>query len=292
MSVMPGVLAGAAVGGGLALLVRELVPAQPSLERSLLRRSPREAVAPAASPDEAVGRWLLQRLRHLPGVSIPTKSLALLQQPAERFVLLKVGMALLGLLLPSMALLPSTLLGGGVPFAVPAVAGLAAAAVLWFVPDLSVRDQARRAREEFAHAMAAYLDLVALKRAGDAGPSEALELAAAVGEGWAFQRIGQALARARIDKITPWQALADMTEELGLPVLDDVADIMRQSSDDGAAVYTTLRGRARALRTELLEAQAAEANADSEKMTAPGALLAVLVMLLLAFPAVIRIVAT
>ncbi|MEU5305469.1 type II secretion system F family protein [Streptomyces noursei] len=216
----------------------------------------------------------------------------LLQQAPERFVVLKVGMAVLGLLLPSVALLPWMFLGGGVPFVVPTAAGLAAAAVLWFVPDLSVRDQAKRAREEFAHAMAAYLDLVALKRAGDAGPTEALEQAAGVGEGWAFQRIGQALARARIDKIAPWQALADMTEELGLPVLSDVADIMRQSSDDGAAVYFTLRGRARALRTELLEAQAAEANADSEKMTAPGALLAVLVMLLLAFPAVIRIVAT
>ncbi|PNE43436.1 type II secretion system F family protein [Streptomyces noursei] len=292
MSMMPGVMAGAAVGGGVALLVRELAHAQPPLEQSLRRTSGAAVVAAAASRDEVVGRWLLQRLRNLPGVSIPTRNLSLLRQAPERFVLLKVGMALLGLLLPSVALLPWMLVGGGVPVVVPAAAGLAAAAVLWFVPDLSVRDQAKRAREEFAHAMAAYLDLVALKRAGDAGPTEALEQAAAVGQGWAFQRIGQALARARIDKIAPWQALADMTEELGLPVLDDVADIMRQSADDGAAVYATLRARARALRTELLEGQAAEANADSEKMTAPGALLAVLVMLLLAFPAVIRIVAT
>lgn len=71
-------------------------------------------------------------------------------------------------------------------------------------------------------------------------------------------------------------------------MLDDVADIMRGSATDGAAVYKALRARTAALNAELLADQAAEANTASEKMTAPGALLAVLVMLLMAFPAVIR----
>ena len=95
-----------------------------------------------------------------------------------------------------------------------------------------------------------------------------------------------------MEKIPPWESLGRLTDELDLPVLDDVADIMRRSAADGAAVYTTLRARAKNLRTELLADQAAEANADSEKMTAPGALLAVLVMLLMAFPAVIRMLTT
>ncbi|UIR22749.1 hypothetical protein LXH13_39505 [Streptomyces spinosirectus] len=71
-------------------------------------------------------------------------------------------------------------------------------------------------------------------------------------------------------------------------MLDDVADIMRGSATDGAAVCKALRARTAALNAELLAGQAAEANTASEKMTAPGALLAVLVMLLMAFPAVIR----
>lgn len=295
MSVAAAVVAGVAFGGGWGLLVRELVRPQPSLTAALRRTPPGSAERPGpgdAGRRDVAGRWLLERLAPIPGCSIPVRDLALLRQAPERFVLAKAALALLGLLVPSVALLPWMLLGAGLPLPVPALAGLALSVGLWFLPDLSIRDQARRAREEFAHAVAAYLDLVALKRAGDAGPTEALEQAASVGQGWAFARLQQALARARVDKIPAWQALAELAEELGLPVLEDVADIMRQVSDDGAAVYTALRGRARSLRTELLEAQATEANTHSERMTAPGALLAVLVMLLLAFPAVIRIIST
>ena len=130
------------------------------------------------------------------------------------------------------------------------------------------------------------------RRAGNTAAEQAMEQAAQVGQGWAFLRIQQTLARSRVDKVPHWESLARLTAELDLPVLDDIAAIMRQSCDDGASVYTTLRSRARSLRSQLLADQAAEANADSEKMTAPGALLAVLVMLLIAFPAVIRILTT
>lgn len=295
MSVAAAVLAGLVSGGGCALLVRELARPEPSLSAAL-RRTPAgalgEAEAEPVGRQETAGRWLLERIGHLPGVSLPRKDLALLRQTPERFLVLKVGLAVLGVVVPSVALLPWLLLGGGVPLPVPAIAGVALGVGLWFVPDAQVRDQARRAREEFAHALGAYLDLVALKRASDAGPTEALEQAAAIGKGWAFELIQQALMRARVDKVAAWQALADLADSLALPVLEDVADIMRQSADDGAAVYAPLRARARSLSTELLEAQASEAHADSERMTAPGALLAVLIMMLLAFPAVIRIITT
>ncbi|MEU4898542.1 type II secretion system F family protein [Streptomyces sp. NPDC044780] len=288
------VVAGCTVGAGLAVLVRELLRPQPSLAAAL-QRTPTGVAGPGEAPvdrDEMWGRWLVDRLGSLPGVRIPGKNLSLLRQTPERFVLTKVTLAVLGLLTPAVATAPWLLLGLAVPFYVPTVAGLAVGALLWIVPDLSVRDQAKRAREEFAHALTAYLDLVALKRSGGSGPTEAMERAAAVGQGWPFQLLQQALLRARVDRIPPWGALEDLHSKLDLPVLEDVAEIMRRSAHDGAAVYASLRARAQSLRTELLEAQAAEANADSERMTAPGALLAVLVMLLIAFPAVIRILAS
>ncbi|MGW7600527.1 type II secretion system F family protein [Streptomyces antimycoticus] len=288
------VVAGCTVGAGLAVLVRELLRPQPALAAAL-RRTPPVAAGLDETPvdrDEVWGRWLVDRLGGLPGVRIPGKNLSLLRQTPEKFVLTKTALAILGLLMPAVATAPWILLGIGVPFYVPAVAGLAVGALLWIVPDLSVRDQAKRAREEFAHALTAYLDLVALKRSGGSGPSEAMERAAAVGQGWPFQLLQQALLRARVDRIPPWEALEDLHRDLDLPVLEDIAETMRRSAHDGAAVYASLRARAQSLRTELLEAQAAEANADSEKMTAPGALLAVLVMLLIAFPAVIRILAS
>ncbi|MEU0650335.1 type II secretion system F family protein [Streptomyces umbrinus] len=290
MNLFPVVLTGGTVGAGIALLVRELLRPQPALGPALQRSAPATLTMPEPELDreEVWGRWLLVRLERLPGVRIPTTNLALLGQGQGQFMLKKTALAALGLLCPVIATIPWIIAGVSLPFYVPAGAGLLIAGLLFITPDLAVRDQAKRAREEFAHALSAYLDLVALKRAADAGPAEALEKAAEVGHGWPFLFLQGALRRAQMEKIPPYQALTELAAEYKLPVLDDVADIMRGSATDGAAVYKALRARTAALNAELLADQAAEANAASEKMTAPGALLAVLVMLLMAFPAVIR----
>ncbi|MEV5794886.1 type II secretion system F family protein [Streptomyces sp. NPDC052192] len=290
MNLLPVVASGGTVGAGLALMIRELLRPQPALAAALARSAPATLTMPEPdlSRDEVWGRWLLARLERLPGIRVPTVNLALLGQGPGQFMLKKTALAAAGLLCPVIATAPWIIAGIGVPFYVPAVVGLLVAGLLFITPDLAVRDQAKRAREEFAHALSAYLDLVALKRAADAGPAEALEKAAEVGRGWPFLFLQGALRRARLEKIPPYQALAELAAEYDLPGLADVADIMRGSATDGAAVYKALRARTSALNAELLADQAAEANTASEKMTAPGALLAVLVMLLMAFPAVIR----
>ncbi|MFG3134348.1 type II secretion system F family protein [Streptomyces tendae] len=291
MNLLPIVLSGGTVGAGAALLVREMLRPQPALAPALQRTAPGSLPMAAEQDldrDEVWGRWLLARLEHLPGVRVPVANLSLLGQRPGQFMLKKTALAALGLLCPVLVTIPWLVAGIALPFYVPAVVGLAVAGLLFITPDLAVRDQAKRAREEFAHALVAYLDLVALKRAADAGPTEALEKAAAVGRGWPFLYLQGALRRARLEKIPPYQALSELAAEYDLPALDDVADIMRGSATDGAAVYKALRARTAALSAELLTDQAAEANAASEKMTAPGALLAVLVMLLMAFPAAIR----
>jgi hypothetical protein len=290
MNLFPVVVTGGTVGVGFALLVRELLRPQPALGPALARTAPTTLTVPEQELDreERWGRWLLARLERLPGVRIPATNLSLLRQGPGQFMLKKTALAGLGLLCPVIATIPWIIAGVSLPFYVPAGAGLLIAGLLFITPDLAVRDQAKRAREEFAHALSAYLDLVALKRAADAGPAEALEKAAEVGEGWPFLYLQGALRRARLEKIPPYEALMQLAHEYDLPVLDDVADIMRGSATDGAAVYKALRARTAALNAELLADQAAEANVASEKMTAPGALLAVLVMLLMAFPAVIR----
>ncbi|MEW1639817.1 type II secretion system F family protein [Streptomyces sp. NPDC093801] len=294
MMPVAAILSGAAIGAGGALLIREILRPAPALGPAL-RRLNQPPPPPAASGevvdrDERWGRWLLERLADVPGIRIPYKDLALTGSTPARFLLTKVALAGGGLLLPPLSTVPLLLLG--VPLYLPVIVAILAAAVLWFAPDLALRDKAKRARAEFAHAMAAYLDLVALRRAGNVSAEQAMEQAAQVGQGWAFQRIQAALAQSRVDKVPHWESLARLTAELDLPVMDDLAAIMRQSADDGASVYATLRSRAKNLRTELLAAQAADANANSEKMTAPGALLAVLVMLLIAFPAIIRMLTT
>ncbi|WP_201009295.1 type II secretion system F family protein, partial [Kitasatospora sp. Root187] len=116
-------------------------------------------------------------------------------------------------------------------------------------------------------------------------PAEALRRAAAVGRSTVFRRIRDALERAATDRLPPWDGLDALATELGLTPLQDVADIMRLSGSDGAAVYDTLRARSKSLRDELLAEDLSRANTDSERMVAPGAALTLLMTVLIVFPA-------
>ncbi|MEU8893705.1 type II secretion system F family protein [Streptomyces sp. NPDC048442] len=284
------VLCGGTAGLGAALLAHELVPAPPKLGPALRRLNP-PPVRPGQSAQQSVSESRWERFAERAPGPFPRADLDLLQQSTETFFVQKIAFALAGLLLPLVIVGAWSLMGLGVPFFIPGALGLVAAGALWFVPDWHVHDQAEKARTEFAHATAAFLELVALRMRSHVGAATALDEAAAVGRGWAYLRIQEALARAKSEKVSPWQAVEDLGTQLRLPVLADTADIMRRSSDDGAAVYATLRARAASLRTELLTDEAANANANSEKMSAPGALLATVVMFALAFPGVMSIFA-
>ncbi|GAA3044283.1 hypothetical protein GCM10017562_01510 [Streptomyces roseofulvus] len=284
------VACGAAVGGGIALLVREVLPSAPRLGPALRRLNPpparpgQQPTTPTASP--LGGAWagrLAERLK------LPRADLDLLAQSPEQFVTNKVALALLGLLVPLVPAIGWVLMGLSVPLFIPGIAGVLLAPVLWLVPDWAVKTEAAKARTEFAHAAAAWMELVANRVMCNRAPDQALEDAARIGQGWAFARIQEALLRARTEKSSPWAALDELGTQLKLPVLSETADIMRLSADDGAAVYATLRNRAKALTNELLTADAARANADSEKLHTPAALLAVIAMIAMAFPAVLNI---
>jgi len=160
---------------------------------------------------------------------------------------------------------------------------------LFFLPDYNVRDDAKKARAEFARALGAYLDLVALERNSGAGPRQAMEAAADVGDSWVFRRLGEELARTRWSGLTPWEALHELAAELGLPELDDLADIMRLSGEEGAAIYTSLRARSAALRTAMLNTEKAKANEVGERMSIPMSLLGVIFLAILIAPALLRV---
>ncbi|MEU3494561.1 hypothetical protein [Kitasatospora cineracea] len=282
------VLAGGAAAGGVALLLAELRPAPPDLGQALdrLHRVPE----PRRAEDRDVALpWydrVGERSGRLPGVRIPHQELALIGRSPARFMAHKLLFAVLGFALPGYLTVMAAVIGDGLPLAVPLLVGPLLAALLWFVPDGIVSGEAKEARTEYLHGIAAYLELVALERAADCGPAEALRRAAAVGRGTVFRRIRDALERAATDRLPPWDGLDALALELGLTPLQDVADIMRISGVDGAAVYDTLRARAKSLRGELLSEELAKANTDSERMVAPGSALTLLMTVLIAFPAV------
>lgn len=303
------VLAGAAVGAGLAMTAAGLRPAPPDLRTALARLSAdlpgSDATSGAGNAatrldnrlDNGMTTRLARRLASPPGpravetlgLARYAADLALLGESVELLLVRKIGYGLLGLAFPPVLSAGMALVGLRLPWPVPTLAAVALGAVLFFVPDVDVRRRAAAARRELRQAVCAYIELVALERAADAGPIEAVERAATIGESAAFDRIRDALTRAHLTGAPPWQGLSDLAARTGVDELSDVADIMRLSGQDGAAVYTTLRARAASLRTALTTQAAAQANAASEHMIVPVAALGLAFMALLGYPAFARI---
>lgn len=293
------VVAGAAVGGGLAMVIAGLSPSTPDLRSALARidSAPGPITANGTNGREhgAVSRWHRWARAHAPALAARLRlhryraDLDLVGETPETLVIRKIGYGLLGLAFPPVLTAAMAFVGLSLPLAIPGVASLGLAAALFHVPDVDLRRRAKTTRGEMRSAVCVYLELVALERAADAGTVEALNRAAEIGDGRAFALIRAALLRAYLAGAAPWQGLAQLARDLRVAELDDVADIMRLSGEDGAAVYATLRARAASLRTALLTDAAAEANAASEHMIMPVAFLGVTFMALLGYPAFARI---
>lgn len=291
-------VAGALVGSGLALLVLRLVPAHPDLGETLTRLSP-EGAREVGRRQERLGRDadvrdVLGSLgeRILPSRiwgSVSAQDLAILRMSRTRFYGEKLLYSFIGLVIGPLLSIVPMIAWDAVPSYVPVGASLLLAAALWFVPNYNVIDEARKARLGFRRALGAFIDLVALERAAGSGPRQAMEAAASVGDSWAFRRVAEELARTRWSGTTPWDAMRELGRETGVSELDELADIMRLSGDEGAQVYEQLRARSASMRSAMLQAQKAEANAISERMTLPMTLLGIIFLGLLITPQILRL---
>lgn len=286
---------GAFAGLGLALLIAELAPRQPKLSAAMARLGSDELaiVDTNGNLESRLGTWGQRHLADLPGFKVPTRDLLILNRTPQTYYAQKVILGLLGLVAPAILALFCWALG--LPPLFPSVVGGAAiplAIVLVVLVDVMVKQQAEEARQEFARAIAAYLELVATERKRGAPAAVALEEAASIGESWVFERIRQELMRARFAGVQPWDALRTLAAEVGVKELSDVADIMRLSGEEGAAVYESLRARGKSLRTQLLNEEHTIANRLSERMTYPQAMLGVIFMAILVTPPLLRLVAS
>ena len=286
---------GAMFASAAVLLYAGLVPAPPDLHAAMERLRSTGAAEPVAST-RGPAWWRLLRARWAPplirglGLRRYAADLAMLDQTVEDLVVHKVGYAVLGAVFPVVVGAGLTVMGVRTPVVVSAPLVVVCAAVLFFVPDLDLRRSARAARDRMRHAVSLYLELVALERLADGGTTQSLERAATIGTTREHDLIRAALLRAELDGRPAWSALNVIAERTGVRELGDVGDIMRVAGSDGAAVYTTLRARAQALRTQLLSSATAAANTASEHMVIPVSLLGVIFMGLIAYPALARIV--
>jgi tight adherence protein C len=224
--------------------------------------------------------WTLTRYR---------QDLVVLDRSLEGFLASKVAGALIGLIAPPLAVTIILLPAGIASVQLPLIVGLAGAFVGFFIPDLSLRSTAEERRRDFRHHVGSFLDLVSMNLAGGRGVPEALKSAAEVGYGWAIARIRDTLAFARLQGLTPWAALGQLGEDMGVDELRDLSAALTLVAEDGAKVRQSLSARAASLRRKELADMEGKAGEKSQSMLVAQLVLCFGFMLFLAFPAVIRI---
>ena len=225
--------------------------------------------------------WQLGRVR---------KDLAVLNRSIGSFLATKIVLGLVFFLLAPV--LYTTLRTAGVPLpgGAPLLAALVFGGFGFFLPDLALKGEAERRRRDFRRVVGVFLDLVAMNLAGGRGLPEALLAASSISDHWAVVRIRQALANARLMGSTPWQALGDLGDELGLDELRDLAGALGLAADDGAKIRSSLSARAATLRRKEMAEHEGEAGERSQSMLVAQLLICSAFLLFLAFPAVERLV--
>lgn len=156
-------------------------------------------------------------------------------------------------------------------------------------PDWSLREEAERRRRAFRHALSSYLDLVNVILAGGGGIETSLHAAADAGDGWAFAAIRRSLDRARLTNRSPWDTFAALGVELGINELRELSASVELAGRQGSRVNASLAAKADSLRSHQIAETEAAAEAATERMTIPVAVLLLGFLVFIAYPAVQQI---
>ena len=295
--VIPALVVGAVTGLAVFLLIFALIPRRAGLVRRIAAFDAGRpaALRPASYPGDgresafskrlgaALARfcaeqgWEFRSLR---------SNLSLVGKSFENYLATKVLLGLFGLVFPPIVLIGIGLAGVHLSIIVPVWAGLVFAAIFFFMPDIELRQQVEKRQRDFRHAIGAFLDLVAMNLSGGRGVPEALMAASEIGDGWAFWRIRDALANARITGQTPWQALGVLGEEVQVNELKDLSAALSLVAEDGAKVRESLTARAVSLRRRELADLEGQAGEKSQSMLLAQMLLAAAFLIFLMYPAV------
>lgn len=286
------------VASGLVLLASTFVSQSPDLDDMLTRLYRRQQPTDVTAPEnlhglERVGNWVMGRTRGLPGRGTPYKDLDLLGITPQRFYSMKLIWAVIGLAFPLLLGSAVTLIGSPGMVALPAVLGLVLAVLGWSVPNLTVFQDARRARRRFGRTVTAYIDLVVLERLGGAGEAQAIIEPSRVCAAPLFVRIRQTLEQQRLERRTPWAALRQLADQINLPELSDLADTLEVSGTRSAPIAETLRSKASTIRAGYLSQDVEEAATRTQRLQAVvGAVLLFAFLAFLAAPGLMTLLAT
>ena len=104
------------------------------------------------------------------------------------------------------------------------------------LPVLELQRRARDRRRHFRVVISSFVDLVVLGLAGGVGVEGALFAASQMSDDWAARRMSRALAKARDSGQSPWGALGELGNDLGVPELIELASTLELAGTEGARV--------------------------------------------------------
>ena len=274
-------LASAAGVIGVSMIVRgasSIAPPLASISDDL--RRPRTV---AAAPPRFAER-VAARLSGAPDQQ-RSADLAVCDRNEEWFVQQRLVWALLGSL-PGLCLFAISTWGIEMFFPGPLLLASSAAGLVvgWFYARVDLRSDAEKARREFRHALAAYLELVTILMSGGAGVETSMFDAAALGRGSAFRHLRSALSAAHARREPPWSGLGQLGSRLGVTELEELEASMTLAGG-GAQVRDSLGAKAAAMRMRDLADIESEAQARSETMVLPVALMFAGFLVLIGYPA-------
>nr|WP_307846250.1 type II secretion system F family protein [Actinospica durhamensis] len=289
---------GALIGAGLFLLVIALMPSRRSAAVTVAQIDALRELGPygnearerPASFRDMIGRrlaefyarqgWQMRSIR---------SDLAILDRSWETFLTTKLSLAAVGFILSPVLYVAAWYGGIHVSVLIPVWLALTLAALLFMLPDLEVRRDAKARRADFRRVVAAFLDLVSMNLAGGRGLPEAIMSAAEISNGWAVIRIRNALTSARLGGQTQWAALSALGTTLGVEELVDLSHAIALTADDGAKIRQSLASRAETMRRRELAEIEGQAGQRSQSMLVAQLLLCTGFLIYLIFPAIIQI---
>jgi tight adherence protein C len=286
-------LSGILLAAGVSCLVVAFVRFAPRLDAALERigadeadRMPMRDIGPVGSRSERLGAFIYRAVP-IPLSDRQRRALRLENKSIAEFYADKAVMAIIGAVLPALAGCGFVYLTGHLS-PIPAVAAVVGAAIGFFVPDLLLRRKTQNVWVGATEALLVYIDLVTLERLTNASATQALQNAAALSDVPLFVHIRTALERAQLEQQSPYAELRRLSDQLSLPELADIADVM-QLDETGAALSGTLRARVRELRDAHLTREQIKASAAAEGMTIYMTLPALIFGLIFLVAAMLRI---
>lgn len=295
----PAIIAGVVLGLGLWVAWTGLRPVPeplgPALERIQRRPVTQRLKSEDASEDRdlRLGSYLIKLIPPLAkAIEGNRADLRIMGRTGEEQAARVAAYMLFSLLLGPWLSIVAWFVGMSLP---PVVFGLITIGGAFFgavVPFASLRSEAKERRKAFSYALSAWCDVVVMNLASGRGVEQAMETAAAAGEGWSFAELRGSLRSGYVRGEPPWIALSRLGEELRIPDLDELASTVAMAGEEGASVRDSVSAKAQTIRQRITADDETAAAAKTERMTLPSVLMAFGFLLFLAYPAIATIFAS